>query len=106
MKFDIPSALQSLTPGAQWVLRGDDYSGLIWNDTEKIKPSEEEVLAEIQKIKTNYDKIRYQQQRKTEYPPLADLADALYWQSNGDDSKMLAYMQAVQQVKDKYPKGE
>ena len=30
MKYDIPAALQALTPGAEWVLRGSDYSGLEW----------------------------------------------------------------------------
>lgn len=32
MKYDIPSALQKLTPGAEWVLRGGEYSGLEWID--------------------------------------------------------------------------
>ena len=30
MKYDIPAALQVLTPGAEWVLRGSEYSGLEW----------------------------------------------------------------------------
>ena len=30
MKYNIPAALQELTPGAEWVLRGDEYSGLEW----------------------------------------------------------------------------
>jgi len=32
-KNDIVSALQSLKPGAQWVLRGSDLSGLEWVDS-------------------------------------------------------------------------
>ena len=39
-----------------------------------------------------------------EYPPMTDLADALYWQSKGDESKMTAYLAAVEAVKLKYPK--
>lgn len=42
--------------------------------------------------------------RRDAYPPLADLADALYWQSQGDDSKMEAYNAAVAAVKAKFPK--
>jgi len=42
--------------------------------------------------------------RRDAYPPLADLADALYWQSRGDDSKMDAYNAAVAAVKAKFPK--
>ena len=47
MKYDIPSALQSLKPGAQWVLRGNDYSGLEWLDSGQTKPTETEVTNKI-----------------------------------------------------------
>ena len=47
MKYDIPHALQSLKPGAQWVLRGDDYSGLEWLDSGQTKPTETEVTNKI-----------------------------------------------------------
>jgi hypothetical protein len=46
----------------------------------------------------------YTQHRIKEYPPLTQLADALYWQQQGDNSKMQQYLAAVQAVKDKYPK--
>lgn len=46
-KADIPAALQSLRPGAQWVVRGDEYSGLDWVDTAQACPTEEEINAEI-----------------------------------------------------------
>ena len=46
----IPDALQSLRPGAEWVLRGNEYSGLEWLDKVQPKPTEEEVNAEIQKL--------------------------------------------------------
>jgi hypothetical protein len=42
--------------------------------------------------------------RRAQYPPLSDLADALYWQAQGDESKMAAYLAAVQAVKDRFPK--
>jgi hypothetical protein len=42
--------------------------------------------------------------RQPEYPPLGDLADAIYWQNEGDSSKMTAYLAAVEAVKVKYPK--
>ena len=47
MKYDIPSALQSLKPGAEWVLRGTDYSGLEWLDSGQTKPTETEVTNKI-----------------------------------------------------------
>lgn len=104
--FDIPAALQSLAPGAQWVLRGEQYSGLEWLDQEHTQPTEAEVTAEIERLRAHYETVKYQDQRRPEYPPLADLADALYWQAQGDSTKMTIYLAAVQAVKDKYPKGE
>ena len=47
MKNDIPAALQSLKPGAEWVLRGNEYSGLEWLDSGQTKPTETEVTNKI-----------------------------------------------------------
>ena len=47
MKYDIASALQELKPGAEWVLRGNDYSGLEWMDSSQTKPTETEVTNKI-----------------------------------------------------------
>jgi hypothetical protein len=46
----------------------------------------------------------YQARRRMVYPPQADLADALYWQSKGDNSKLTAYLAAVDAVKELIPK--
>ena len=50
MKYDIPSALQALKPGAQWALRGTDYSGLEWLDSGQTKPTETEVNSKISSL--------------------------------------------------------
>jgi len=42
--------------------------------------------------------------RANEYPPLTDLADAMYWSSQGDNTKLEAYYAACEAVKLKYPK--
>lgn len=42
--------------------------------------------------------------RRKAYPPITELADALYWQSQGDQSKMDAYLAKVKAVKDRFPK--
>ena len=47
MKYDITSALLALKPGAQWTLRGSDYSGLEWLDSSQTKPTETEVNSKI-----------------------------------------------------------
>lgn len=51
MKYDIPSALQSLVPGAQWVLRGSEYAGLEWLEANtQAKPTEAEINAKIAEL--------------------------------------------------------
>ena len=50
MKYDIPAALQSLKPGAQWTLRGDTYSGLEWLDSSQTKPTETEINSKISSL--------------------------------------------------------
>lgn len=42
--------------------------------------------------------------RSGSYPPLTDLADALYWQSKGDNTKMADYLAKCEAVKAVFPK--
>ena len=94
-------ALFSLKPKAQWILRGEE---LEWRDIIQTKPTEEELQAEIVRLQAQYDANEYQRQRAPEYPPLTDLADALYHQSKGDETKLTAYLAKCEAVKQKYPK--
>ena len=50
MKYGIGQALQVLKPGAQWTLRGDEYSGLEWLDTGQTKPTETEIYSKISEL--------------------------------------------------------
>ena len=50
MKYDITHALQSLKPGAQWVLRGEDYTGLEWLDSKQTQPTETEINSKISEL--------------------------------------------------------
>jgi len=50
MKYDITDAIMSLKPGAEWVLRGTEYSGLEWLDSGQTKPTETEVNNKISSL--------------------------------------------------------
>ena len=50
MKYDIGQALLSLRPGAEWTLRGSDYSGLEWFDSNQTKPTETEINSKISEL--------------------------------------------------------
>lgn len=101
MIIDITKAIESLRPGATWVLHGDSYEGLTWTDTQQTKPTEAALLAECARLQAEYDAKEYQRQRAAEYPSIADQLDAL-WKGGDAAAEMLAKVQAV---KDKYPKG-
>jgi hypothetical protein len=111
--------LLSLAPTAQFGLTGAHIEfvtevvdgvlttttpNLQWFDPSVTKPTKEEILAERARLQAELDSTEYQRLRQPEYPPLADLADAIYWQAEGDESKMTAYLAAVDAVKQKYPK--
>jgi hypothetical protein len=53
-KAEVPDALQSLRPGARWAVRGDEYSGIEWMDTEQTCPTEEEVRTEVARLAIVY----------------------------------------------------
>ena len=61
------NALQSLRPGAEWVLRGDE---LEWLDTKQTQPTEAEIQAEIARLQAEYDAKAYARSRAAEYPCL------------------------------------
>ena len=48
--------------------------------------------------------IAYQSTRQPLYPSLGDFADAMYWNSKGDASKLEAYYAACEKVKTDNPK--
>ena len=52
MRFEsyIMSALLELKPGAEWTIRGDNYSDLEWLDKSQTKPTEEEINAKIAEL--------------------------------------------------------
>lgn len=99
--FGIPDALQSLAPGASWSLSGNEYSGLNWMSEDIEKPSEENVLAEVQRLQEEYDALEYQRSRAAEYPDFKDYLDGIV---KNDQEQIDAYIAACLAVKAKYPK--
>ena len=55
-------------------------------------------------LNTEAAAIAYQSVRQPLYPSLGDFADAMYWNSKGDSSKMTAYYAACEKVKTDNPK--
>ena len=50
MKYTISDAMIELKPGADYILRGEDYSGLEWLDSSTTKPTETEINNKISEL--------------------------------------------------------
>jgi hypothetical protein len=96
--FDIPSALQTLRPGAEWVVRGDTYEGIEWLDQQQTQPTEQEINDEVVRLQAEYDALEYQRQRAVSYPSFAEQFDTLY--HGGYD----AWKASIDTVKSQFPK--
>ena len=66
------------------------------------------VQSDIDAARTTLDAeaatIAYQSTRQPLYPSLGDFADAMYWNSKGDSTKLEAYYTACEKVKTDNPK--
>ena len=97
---NISQALQNLRPGAKWTCRGNTYEGLEWVDEIQSKPTEDEIIQEIERLRVEYERTQYQRKRVIEYPSITDQLDALF-HAGVFPPEMAAQIQAI---KDKYPK--
>ena len=50
MKYTTVDALSILRPGAEWIVRGDVYSGIEWLDSGQTKPTETEISNKISEL--------------------------------------------------------
>ena len=82
----------------------DTEEGAFDADGNQIELDQTLVDAAAAEIQAELDATQYQRDRQPEYPDLADLADALYWSNQGDNTKLDEYYQACAAVKAKYPK--
>ena len=88
------------------IVRIDDELGCFDADGNSVTFDQAVVDAKAAELQAAEDAVAYKRQRRPEYPSLADLADALYWSNQGDNTKLDAYYAACAAVKAKYPKPE
>ena len=73
-------------------------------DDNKISIEQSKVDTARTEIDTEAAAIAYQSTRQPLYPSLGDFADAMYWNSKGDSTKLEAYYVACEKVKTDNPK--
>jgi hypothetical protein len=113
----VSKTLNVLRPKSAWSLSGENIEwveigttgeyetpNFEWIDEVQIKPTRAEYEAEYAVQAELAQGQLYKFNRRREYPSINDLADAVYWQSKGDETKMEQYLAKVEAVKLKYPK--
>ena len=101
MIFNYAAAIASLYPELQFACTGESYENL--NVISGEKPSKQELDAEIERLKEEWDALEYQRLRAASYPTMADQMDMQYHDAlNGTTN----WQDAINAVKAKYPKPE
>ena len=98
MKYDIPAALQALNPGAEWVLRGDQYSGLEWLDTSQTQPTESAVTAKIAELDAAEGMRLLRVERDAKLTALDWEVTKAYSKGEAVASELATYMQALRDL--------
>ena len=91
------NSIRAINPKAVMSIDEDNIDKIIWLENTTII-AKADILAKQTQLKTAYDNAKYQRDRATEYPKIADQLDDLY--HNGIDG----WKATIKTVKDKYPK--
>ena len=95
----IVKAILKINSNAKVVVKGDDINTCEIEWLEETTPiSKADIQAKIEELQTEYDNNKYQRDRLTEYPSIADQLDKIY--HDGIDG----WKTTIKAVKDKYPK--
>ena len=96
--IDKTNALQSLRPGAQWVLRGDE---LEWLDQSQTQPTDAEIDAEVARLIALEPARIATENRRAAY--IAE-ADPLFFKAQRGEVTMEEWQAKVADIKARFPK--
>ena len=96
--IDLMTAIQSLRPNAELVIRGTEIE---WMDETQTQPTDAEITAEISRLQAEYDSKQYARNRAEAYPSLTEQADMAYWDRQNGTTTL---DDAISAVKTTYPK--
>ena len=103
MRITTGQALTSLCPTANFSASEENDGTnvqIYWADEVQTQPTDAEIQTEINRLQEEYDKNKYQRDRKRKYPDIGDQLDALY--HAGVFPEDMA--EKIKATKDKYPK--
>ena len=82
----------------------DDKTGAFDIDGKTITLEQSKIDAARTTLDAEAAAVKYKTDRQRLYPELGDFADAMYWNSKGDSTKLEAYYAACEKVKTDNPK--
>ena len=92
------NALQSLRPGAEWILRGDT---LEWLDANQTQPSDAEIEAEVARLTALEPARIATENRRAAY---ITEADPLFFKAQRGEATMNEWQAKVAEIKTRFPK--
>jgi hypothetical protein len=90
-------ALESLRPGAAWVVRGDEVE---WLDTEQTEPTEAEIAAEVTRLTAEQPRKEAEANRAAAY---AAEADPLFFKAQRGEATTDEWTAKVAEIKARFP---
>jgi hypothetical protein len=97
--MDIANILTTKFPGAVWVLDGDDYSGLNWQD-DSPKPTKKQLEILWPEVQLEIERKAIKEIRKSAYQYNSD--PLFFGWQRGDNTEQ-EWLDSVQSVKNCYP---
>ena len=108
MRIGLLQAIYSLLPTAEIsVTMGDQASEdkVKWHNPSESPFTDEELLAEVDKLQAEHDSLEYARNRQAEYPSINDLIVALWENVVEERAASVISLEATRQaIKAKYPK--
>ena len=96
-RIGIPEALQSLRPGAEWLVRGEEIE---WLDAKQIQPSKEEIEAEIIRLTAELPNKLAKQNRANAFK---EEADPLFFKAQRGEITMEEWNNKIEEIRSRYP---
>ena len=97
MTINFADALQSLRPGAKWVLRGNN---LEWLDTEQTQPTTAELEAEVVRLTAEQPRKEAEANRAAAY---RSEADPLFFKAQRGEATTDEWTAKVAEIKARFP---
>ena len=94
----VGDAIRALKSDAEVSINNNDVNQITWVDGNPTSITTTQIETKLAELMTTYNNIKYQRDRKSEYPSIVDQLDELY--HNGIDG----WKAKIKTIKDKYPK--